>query len=197
MYRLTAGVLVFFSMQCSMVLCRSQATTSALFADKSPTDLFISHQFSLVCSCSLCVYNHTVLRVKSFVWLEQNYYRVILSHQNKFLISAFRFLICSHRQDWLLVSDVQNPKSVLMKAADQQLCYCKKITVAHTQLPSIGFRSWSWFLAVSLQVMWGLLPVSLLGEQRHDGCEHFALDLPTASRLRFEPRPYCQVDVTL
>jgi len=91
----------------------------------------------------------------------------------------------------------------------------KKVKVAHTRLPSVGFRSWSRFLAVSLQVMWvtnpavgchyfppgpqlpsqpwwGLLSVSLLGEQRHDGCEQFAQDCyPTASRLRFEPRPYC------
>ena len=38
----------------------------------------------------------------------------------------------------------------------------------------------------------GLLSISLLGGQRHDGCEQFALDCyPTASRLRFEPRPYC------
>ena len=70
--------------------------------------------------------------------------------------------------------------------------YIKK--VAHTPLPSVGFRSWSRFLAVSLQVMWvinpavgchyflpgmqlppqplrGLLPILLLGEQRHNGCE--------------------------
>jgi len=69
--------------------------------------------------------------------------------------------------------------------------------VAHTRLPSVGFRSWSRFLAVSLRVTWvinpavgchyfpsgpqlpsqplrGLLPISLLGEQRHDGCEQFA-----------------------
>ena len=68
--------------------------------------------------------------------------------------------------------------------------------LARTRLPSIGLRSWSRFLAVSLQVMWvtnpavgchyflprmhlpsqplrGLLPISLLGEQRHDGCEQF------------------------
>jgi len=88
---------------------------------------------------------------------------------------------------------------------------CKK--VVHTRLTSVGFRSWSRFLAVSLQVMWvinpavgcyyfppglppqplrGPLPVSLLGKQRHDGCEQFAYDCyPTASRLRFEPRPFC------
>ena len=69
--------------------------------------------------------------------------------------------------------------------------------VAHTRLPSVGSRNWSRFLAVSLQVTWiinptvgchyfspgpqlppqplrGLLPVSLLGEQMHDGCEQFA-----------------------
>ena len=71
----------------------------------------------------------------------------------------------------------------------------KKVT--HTRLPSVGFRSWSQFLVVSLRVMRvinpavgchyfppglqlpsqplrGLLPISLLGEQRHDGCEQFA-----------------------
>ena len=91
----------------------------------------------------------------------------------------------------------------------------KKIKVVHTRLPSLGFRSWSWFLAVSLQVTWvinptvdchyfppglqlppqplrGLLPVLLLGEQRHNGCEQFAYDChPTSSRLRFEPGPFC------
>jgi len=79
---------------------------------------------------------------------------------------------------------------------------------------SITERSWSRFLAVSLQVTWnitpavgchyfppgpqlppqpfrGLLPISLLGEQRHNGCEQFAQDCyPTPSRLRFKRRPY-------
>ena len=72
----------------------------------------------------------------------------------------------------------------------------KKVKVAHTRLPSVGFRSWSRFLAVSLQVTWfmnpavdchyfppglqlppqpliGLLPILLLGEQ-HNGCDQFA-----------------------
>jgi len=36
------------------------------------------------------------------------------------------------------------------------------------------------------------IPISLLGEQRHNGHEQFAQDCyPTASRLRFEPGPYC------
>ena len=72
-----------------------------------------------------------------------------------------------------------------------------KVEVAHSRLPRVGFRSWSRFLAVSLQVTWvinpvvgchyfppglqlrpqplrGLLPILLLDEQRHDGCEQFA-----------------------
>ena len=41
------------------------------------------------------------------------------------------------------------------------------------------------------QPLRGLISISLLGEQRHDGCEQFAYDCyQTASRLRFEPRPY-------
>ena len=74
----------------------------------------------------------------------------------------------------------------------------KKVKVARTRLPSVWFRSWSRFLAVSLKVTWvinpavgchyfppglqlpsqpllrGLLPISVLGEQRHDGFEQFA-----------------------
>ena len=94
------------------------------------------------------------------------------------------------------------------------MLYDKK--VAHTRLPSIGFQGWSRFLAVSLQVTWvinpavgchyfppglkfttsatlrGLIPILVLGEQRHNGCEQFAQDCYlTASRLQFEPRPYC------
>jgi len=68
------------------------------------------------------------------------------------------------------------------------------IKVAHNRLSSVGFRSLSRVLEVSLQVtrvinpavgchyfspglqlpsqpLRGLLPVSLLGEQKHDGCE--------------------------
>ena len=69
--------------------------------------------------------------------------------------------------------------------------------VANTWLPSVGFRSWSRCLAVSLQVTWvinpvvgchyflpgpqlppqplrGMFLILLLREQRHDGCEQFA-----------------------
>jgi len=46
--------------------------------------------------------------------------------------------------------------------------------------------------AFTLATLRGLQPISLLGEQRHDQCEQFAYDYyPTASRLRFEPRPFC------
>jgi len=49
----------------------------------------------------------------------------------------------------------------------------KKVNVAYTRLPSIGARSWSPSLAVSLQVAWVINPVV--------GCYFFP-------RLRFEPR---------
>ena len=70
---------------------------------------------------------------------------------------------------------------------------------SRTRLPSVKFRSWFRFLAVSLQATWvinpavgchyfprgpqlpsqpsrGLLPFSLLGEQKHGECEQFAWD---------------------
>ena len=114
--------------------------------------------------------------------------------------------------DILLVSS-GNCDSVLLRF--QKMITSKKVKVAHTRLQSIWFRSWSRFLAVSLQVMWvmnpavgchyfppglqlppqplrGMLPILLLGEQRHDGCEQFAYDCYlTASRLRVEPGPFC------
>ena len=84
-----------------------------------------------------------------------------------------------------------------MVQVNYKVCKRLKVKLAHTRLPNVGFRSWSRFLAVSLQVTWvinpvvgchyflpglqlpsqplrGLLPVLLLGEQRHDGCEQFA-----------------------
>jgi len=79
----------------------------------------------------------------------------------------------------------------------RRVCMIKKVKVAHARLPSAGFRSWSRFLAVSLQVTWiinptagchyfppglqlppqplrRLLPTLLLCGQRHNGCEQFA-----------------------
>ena len=54
------------------------------------------------------------------------------------------------------------------------------------RLPLLSVRP-----AVTPQPLRGLLPVSLVGEHRHDGCEQFAYGCyPTASRLRFEPRPF-------
>jgi len=55
------------------------------------------------------------------------------------------------------------------------------------RLPLLSAR-----LQLPSQPLKGLLPISLLGEQRHDGCEQFAQDCyPRASRLRFEPGPLC------
>ena len=91
------------------------------------------------------------------------------------------------------LSTATKPYSVWLKL----LSYLTDKKVTHSRLSSVRFRSWSRILAVSLQVAWvinptvgcryfppglqlpprplrRLLPVSLLGEQRHDGCEQFA-----------------------
>jgi len=58
--------------------------------------------------------------------------------------------------------------------------------------PAVGCHYFPPGPQLSLQPLRGLLPILLLGEQRHDGCEQFAQDCyPTALRLRFEPRPFC------
>ena len=46
-----------------------------------------------------------------------------------------------------------------------QITWTKKVNVAHTRLPSVGFRSWSRFLAVSLHVTWVINPAV--------GCHYF------------------------
>ena len=58
--------------------------------------------------------------------------------------------------------------------------------------PVVGCHYFPPGLQLSSQPLRGLLPISLLGEQRHDGCEQFAYDCyPKALRLRFEPRLKC------
>jgi len=44
----------------------------------------------------------------------------------------------------------------------------KEVKVAHTRLPSVGFRSWSRFLAVSLQVTWVINPGFVYTVENHD-----------------------------
>ena len=51
----------------------------------------------------------------------------------------------------------------------------KKVNIAHTRLPSVGFQSWSRFLAVSLQVTWVINPAI--------GCYYFP------PGLQLPPRP--------
>ena len=58
-------------------------------------------------------------------------------------------------------------KSSFGRRGKLTLLYTEKVRVkvAHTWLPSLGFRSWSRFLAVSLQVTWVINPAV--------GCHHF------------------------
>jgi len=56
-----------------------------------------------------------------------------------------------------------------------RLSQFKNVKLAHTRLPSVGFRSWSRFLAVSLQVTW-VINLTV-------GCHYFppGLQLPPAT----------------
>ena len=87
-----------------------------------------------------------------------------------------------------------SPYSIAERRVPEQL-----IPVVHSQsagdlchkprgrLPLLSVRP---AVTLATQPLRGLLPISLLGEQRHDGYEQFAQDCYlTASRLRFEPRP--------
>ena len=64
--------------------------------------------------------------------------------------------------------------------------------------PAVGCHYFPPGMQLPPQPLRGLLPISLLGEQRHDGCEQFAWDCyPTASRLRVEPGPSAPESSTL
>jgi len=121
---------------------------------------------------------------------------------------------------WLGKWEFQFSEELDLKICNWECCSVKKVKVAHIRLSSIGFRSWSQILAVSLQVMRVINPAI--------GCRYFPsgppltlnpqfrcsakearwewtvclrllpwADSPTASRLRFEPRPYCAWPSTL
>ena len=102
-----------------------------------------------------------------------------------------------HLKQLEIVFYVLRLSSILWIYVTKQDNFVAKKGIAHTRLLSVRFRSWSRFLAVSLQVMWvinpavdchyfplglqlppqplrGLLPISMLGEQTHEGCEQFA-----------------------
>ena len=90
----------------------------------------------------------------------------------------------------------------------------KKVKVAHTRLPSVGFRSWSRFLTVSLQVTWvknptvgchyfqpglqlppwplrGLLPILLLGNKGTMGVNSLPKTITRQRRdCDLNPGPY-------
>ena len=95
-------------------------------------------------------------------------------------------------QDDMATDKMWRPLCLPVTRPPLMTAYIMRKKVAHTRL-----ARWSRFLAVSLQMMWvinpavgchyfppglhvpsqpliGLLPILLLGEQRHDGCEQFA-----------------------
>ena len=73
---------------------------------------------------------------------------------------------------WLGKWEFQFSEELDSKIYNCECCSVKKVKVAHTRLPSVGFRSWSRNLAVSLQVTWVINPAI--------GCRYFppGLQLP-------------------
>ena len=67
----------------------------------------------------------------------------------------------------------------------------KKVKVAHTRLPSVGLRSWSRFLPVSLQVTWVINPTV--------GCHYFppGMQLPPQPDCDLNPGPSALESSTL
>jgi len=138
-----------------------------------------------------------------------NWCSVLFAQQDVFICTECRFLVVLSVSDYCLQSLAQAewclsiPRwyswwyCVVFLAFIRGVLQLEVKKVADTRLLSVGFRSWSRFLAVSLQVMWvinlavgchffspgqqlpsqplrGLLLILLLGEQRHNGCEQSA-----------------------
>ena len=59
---------------------------------------------------------------------------------------------------WRLIFFIYSVHLLLYQNSFHLHCVCKKVKVANTRLSSVGFRSWSRFLAVSLQVTWVVGP---------------------------------------
>jgi len=86
------------------------------------------------------------------------YTRAFIAFPSSQLTATLSAVFVSHRHEGCLL--------------DAHLLYKGKVKVAHTRLPSIGFRR-TWFLAVSLQVMWVINPAI--------GCHYFPPGLQLCS----------------
>ena len=97
-------------------------------------------------------------------------------------------MLCSTGQDF---PDTKHPTALHSATAVKGTPY----SIAESRVPVNPAVDCHYFppgTQLPTQPLIGLQPISRLGEERHDGCEQFAQDCyPTASRLRFEPRPFC------
>jgi len=83
------------------------------------------------------------------------------------------FAIQTATKHWTIIEKNKNEttdksviRSILTYSQTQECIQQIKVNVARTRLPSVGFRSWSRFLAVSLQVTW-VINLAV-------GCHYFA-----------------------
>ena len=90
-----------------------------------------------------------------------------MKHRQPAFCQSYKFRSCFQHQ---------NETSVINSTRiSNNWAAVKKVKVAHTRLPSVGFRSWCRFLAVSLQVTWVINPAV--------GCHYF----PTGLQLPQQP----------
>jgi len=93
------------------------------------------------------VFSHWLFSIiwSGAVWQAISYLLLVISRKNVSIAPFLRY--CFH--------SVQDCKKLLVK----------KVKVAHVRLPSVGFQSWSRFLAVSLQMMWLINPDAITFRQ--------------------------------
>ena len=86
-------------------------------------------------------------------------------------INVFMFQIFCMGQSWVFGNPIHTAEADSTQTRQFCRVWRKKVKVAHTRL-FVGFRSWSRFLAVSLQVTWVINPAV--------GCHYF----PPAATLK-------------
>jgi len=135
----------------------------------------------------VCTYVHGVLMEAFFDWLAVESHSFVFVKNRSY--SMQRVIVNS----WLCLLKKGSPYSITeYRVLELILVFGSQCAGDVSRKPSVGCHCFPPGLQLPLQPVRGLLPVSLLGEQRHDGCEWFAWGCyPTASKLRFEPRPFC------
>ena len=135
----------------SLVTCVSMTTwLAAVKLDRLVLSEFWTHAFQ--CSCS-----HWSLQFANYSW---EYSSVHVCEQV--------FKVNKKSKD--------SPYSVAERKVPELMCRFLAVSLQVMRVinPAVGCHYFPPGLQLPLQPLRGLLPISLLGEQRHDGCKQFA-----------------------